>query len=97
MILGDVYGEVPADMKEPLTDIQTSGKHLLRSSTTCSTWRRSRRGAWSSRSTVFGARHGRERALDAAAACEPKGLELPSTFPPTFRWRTETAAASRSA
>jgi signal transduction histidine kinase len=30
MILGDVYGAVPADMKEPLTDIQTSGKHLLR-------------------------------------------------------------------
>jgi signal transduction histidine kinase len=30
MILGDVYGEVPPDMKEPLTDIQTSGKHLLR-------------------------------------------------------------------
>ena len=30
MILGDVYGEVPGDMKEPLTDIQTSGKHLLR-------------------------------------------------------------------
>jgi len=30
MILGDVYGEVPADMKEPLTDIQSSGKHLLR-------------------------------------------------------------------
>jgi GAF domain-containing protein len=30
MILGDIYGEVPADMKEPLTDIQTSGKHLLR-------------------------------------------------------------------
>ena len=30
MILGEIYGEVPADMKEPLTDIQTSGKHLLR-------------------------------------------------------------------
>jgi signal transduction histidine kinase len=30
MILGEVYGEVPADMKEPLQDIQTSGKHLLR-------------------------------------------------------------------
>jgi GAF domain-containing protein len=30
MILGDVYGEVPTDMKEPLTDIQSSGKHLLR-------------------------------------------------------------------
>ncbi|MGQ0510017.1 MAG: GAF domain-containing protein [Betaproteobacteria bacterium] len=30
MILGQVYGEVPADMQEPLTDIQTSGKHLLR-------------------------------------------------------------------
>jgi GAF domain-containing protein len=30
MILGDIYGEVPVDMKEPLTDIQTSGKHLLR-------------------------------------------------------------------
>jgi GAF domain-containing protein len=30
MILGEVYGEVPVDMKEPLEDIQTSGKHLLR-------------------------------------------------------------------
>ena len=30
MILGQVYGEVPADMQEPLEDIQTSGKHLLR-------------------------------------------------------------------
>ena len=30
MILGQVYGEVPTDMQEPLTDIQTSGKHLLR-------------------------------------------------------------------
>ena len=30
MILGEVYGDVPPDMKEPLDDIQTSGKHLLR-------------------------------------------------------------------
>jgi signal transduction histidine kinase len=30
MILGQVYGEVPADMQEPLEDIQKSGKHLLR-------------------------------------------------------------------
>jgi GAF domain-containing protein len=30
MILGQVYGEVPLDMKEPLEDIQKSGKHLLR-------------------------------------------------------------------
>ena len=30
MILGQVYGEVPQDMREPLTDIQTSGRHLLR-------------------------------------------------------------------
>ena len=30
MILGQIYGEVPADMQEPLADIQTSGKHLLR-------------------------------------------------------------------
>ena len=30
MILGQVYGEVPADMQEPLSDIQTSGRHLLR-------------------------------------------------------------------
>ena len=30
MILGQIYGEVPADMQEPLKDIQTSGKHLLR-------------------------------------------------------------------
>jgi len=30
MILGQVYGDVPGDMKEPLEDIQKSGKHLLR-------------------------------------------------------------------
>jgi len=30
MILGQVYGEVPKDMQEPLADIQASGKHLLR-------------------------------------------------------------------
>jgi GAF domain-containing protein len=30
MILGNIYGEVPVDMKEPLADIQASGKHLLR-------------------------------------------------------------------
>ena len=30
MILDDLYGEVPADLKEPLADIQTNGKHLLR-------------------------------------------------------------------
>jgi signal transduction histidine kinase len=30
MILGQVYGGVPPDLQEPLTDIQNSGKHLLR-------------------------------------------------------------------
>jgi signal transduction histidine kinase len=30
MILGQIYGEVPQDMQEPLEDIQKSGKHLLR-------------------------------------------------------------------
>ena len=30
LILGDVYGEVPADMKPPLAQMQSSGKHLLR-------------------------------------------------------------------
>ena len=30
MILGQIYGDVPTSMKEPLTDIQNSGKHLLR-------------------------------------------------------------------
>ena len=30
MILGEVYGPLSADLKEPLTDIQNSGKHLLR-------------------------------------------------------------------
>jgi signal transduction histidine kinase len=30
MIIGEIYGEVPASMKEPLQDIQSSGKHLLR-------------------------------------------------------------------
>jgi GAF domain-containing protein len=30
MILGDIYGEVPSDMKPPLAQMQSSGKHLLR-------------------------------------------------------------------
>jgi len=30
MILGQVYGEVPPGLQEPLADIQSSGKHLLR-------------------------------------------------------------------
>jgi GAF domain-containing protein len=30
MILGGIYGDVPGEMTEPLKDIQTSGKHLLR-------------------------------------------------------------------
>jgi signal transduction histidine kinase len=30
MILGEVYGSVTPDLREPLTDIQNSGKHLLR-------------------------------------------------------------------
>jgi signal transduction histidine kinase len=30
LILGDIYGEVPDELKVPLTDIQNSGKHLLR-------------------------------------------------------------------
>jgi signal transduction histidine kinase len=30
MILGEIYGEVPDDLRVPLTDIQNSGKHLLR-------------------------------------------------------------------
>ncbi len=30
LILAEIYGTVPDEMKEPLTDIQTSGMHLLR-------------------------------------------------------------------
>jgi signal transduction histidine kinase/putative methionine-R-sulfoxide reductase with GAF domain len=30
MILGQVYGDVPAALQEPLADIQSSGRHLLR-------------------------------------------------------------------
>jgi len=30
MLIDDIYGEVPPHLKEPLTDIQTNGKHLLR-------------------------------------------------------------------
>src|SRR5207247_8136893 len=30
MILCHIYGDVPPDLREPLTDIQNSGKHLLR-------------------------------------------------------------------
>jgi signal transduction histidine kinase len=30
MVLDEIYGEVPSHLREPLTDIQTNGKHLLR-------------------------------------------------------------------
>jgi signal transduction histidine kinase len=30
MLIGEIYGEVPQEQKQPLTDIQNSGKHLLR-------------------------------------------------------------------
>jgi signal transduction histidine kinase len=30
MILDDLYGEVPEHLREPLTDIQTNGRHLLK-------------------------------------------------------------------
>ena len=30
MLLGEIYGPVPEDMRDPLADIQSSGKHLLR-------------------------------------------------------------------
>ena len=30
MVLDEIYGEVPPHLREPLTDIQTNGKHLLR-------------------------------------------------------------------
>ena len=29
MMLDDLYGEVPEDLREPLTDVQVNGKHLL--------------------------------------------------------------------
>jgi signal transduction histidine kinase len=30
MLLDSLYGDLPADVREPLTDIQTNGRHLLR-------------------------------------------------------------------
>jgi signal transduction histidine kinase len=30
MVLDEIYGEVPPQLREPLTDVQTNGKHLLR-------------------------------------------------------------------
>ncbi len=30
MVLDEIYGEVPPHLKEPLTDVQTNGRHLLR-------------------------------------------------------------------
>jgi signal transduction histidine kinase len=30
MILDELYGELPAELKEPLADVQTNGQHLLR-------------------------------------------------------------------
>jgi signal transduction histidine kinase len=30
MVLDEIYGDVPENLREPLTDVQTNGKHLLR-------------------------------------------------------------------
>jgi len=30
MVLDEIYGEIPPHLKEPLTDVQTNGRHLLR-------------------------------------------------------------------
>jgi signal transduction histidine kinase len=30
LVLDEIYGEIPSHLKEPLTDIRTNGKHLLR-------------------------------------------------------------------
>ena len=30
MMLDEIYGEIPPELREPLTDVQTNGKHLLR-------------------------------------------------------------------
>jgi len=30
MVLDEIYGEIPPHLREPLTDVQTNGKHLLR-------------------------------------------------------------------
>ena len=30
LMLDEIYGEVPPELREPLTDVQTNGKHLLR-------------------------------------------------------------------
>jgi signal transduction histidine kinase len=74
MILGDVYGEVPADMKEPLTDIQTSGKHLLRLINNVLDLAKIEAGADGARARrVFGARHRGERSRDAAPARRGEG------------------------
>ena len=51
MILGEVYGEVPGDMKPPLARrCSRAASTCCGSSATCSTSPRSRRGAWSLRS-----------------------------------------------
>ena len=47
MILDDVYGEVPPQLRERIVDIRTCGRSFSASSTTSSTSPRSRRGAWS--------------------------------------------------
>ena len=49
MLNDGLYGEMPQGFREPLGDIQTNGKHLLRRSTMCSICPRSRPGRWSSR------------------------------------------------
>ena len=100
MILGQVYGEVPADMQEPLEDIQTSGKHLLRLINNVLDLAKIEAGRMELVARgLLGARHGGERALDAAAAGGGKGAGVPRhACRTTCRSRYgDSAAASRSA
>ena len=98
MILGDVYGEVPGDMKPPLAQMQASGKHLLRLINNVLDLAKIEAGRmelalsdYSVHDTVESVRS----ALRPLAA--DKGLDCWPRCPRTFRSRTGIRGGSRSA
>ena len=99
MILGGIYGEVPADMQAPLADIQTSGKHLLRLINNVLDLAKIEAGRMELALADYAVHEMVEkRALDAAARWRRKrGWSSSPRCPPTSRSLTATRAGSRSA